>query len=331
MSMKNLKVRDLPAILQTLINRTFGTCPAKPHESNFANFWLNKVDWSQCSDEERMAYAELIYGDLPIGTELKCAYDGELYTTVCKIKILDASPNIILDRPEKNMNLSLYTTTTNSWAEIISHPEEKDTERDALESATLSIKVYPDFKIGDRPVWTKELISALPHGTEIRCAASDHNLLTYIRQEAHFDFEGDLYIEPVGGGKVFFTEKDENNFAQIVSLPKQDYVANLGDIGDKKGWKSSGKVSNLHAGDLVEAWNHSSDELQEVIWTGGRTRHNAYICCLVDGESVSDLRIFKYVSKIDPEKALRDKAQELLARHANIIDAVVEALKTITP
>lgn len=340
-----MKIKEIDPILQHVIRDVlYGTCDI---ESD-AYSALSVVNWASRSTEEQMAYAKFRY--LP-GTSIETIDEPKRTGVVEKVLFHGL---YIVARCDK-FTCFLYDKDNNRWARVVSVPTTKQyiLVPEILESVFTELwKGYfeeleatspPEtstviFKVGDRPEWTPDLIKLLPADAVLRCAMRSSDTFSYAGQILEEGEESIRYYEttPKKGIDRFMWFKCRGKYAEILSLPFKDFDSSVESACDKKEEFITGELVKVVLSKITHMIRPYAFFQDGKHWVYG------------DGKKES-AHTYPDIQKIipDPEKVLKEKAQEILSRHweknfsgssgvtdvtakNTITDAIMEALKTET-
>lgn len=293
--MKNLMVKELPDVLQTLIKRLYPSIPSAPAMVYFNIFnYSEGLNWRDSTEEERLAYTMLSYTE---GTIFKSAATGDVFVSTGHFKVKE---NIIYNTDSSGeCDGVIYNSL--KFAEIISQPEVQE-QTCHLKGMRIQIKAYPDyiFKVGDSPEWTPEMIAAIPHGTVLSCAHTPTDKFTYNSQTLDICHQGICYyeVQPLErtSRMMWFTYKGKN--AEVVSLPA--------------------KKEEFASGELVEV---RINGWPEGIWKQrkylAKNSKGKSVCETFDGKSVC---VFDEIRRLQPDTHLKDLADKILSLNGFPLD-----------
>ena len=293
------KVKDLPKVLRLMLFDLFKS--ADICETDEAKIYLDAVKWDTRTDAERLAYCEVVYK----GKEVVCLVDGHKYSSL-KFRTQYSKNEVWANgaiKGDAGWSVCLYKN--GKFAEII---EEVETIKEAL------------FKVGDRPQWTPELIKQLPHGTMVKYC-HDYEFV-YNGEEPIVHENGNIYVI-INDRRQFFVSGENCDFVEIISLPESlDQLRGIvrGSLEDqiKKASPimvngSEGVITSINPvefkeGEIVDVWNKErQNDLQPAkyrFFASGK--HWVETCA-------EDIVVnFKNIRKIDPDKDLKETADEVM-------------------
>lgn len=149
--MKHLKVKDLDPVLQNVARRA--VCKNMiAKDDDYAENLLAHVDWSKCTDEERLKYAELMY---PVGTKfIPVVPNTHNDKEGCITDIFsDGELFQVFNEGIASGKNWVYHLGENKWAKILSRPDEKEETKEP-EFQPGEIVEWRTSKTGE-PEWSK--------------------------------------------------------------------------------------------------------------------------------------------------------------------------------
>lgn len=180
-----MKVKDMEPVLQEMIKRKYNVSSEHFHISE--EQYLIEIDWTKCTNEERLAECRRRYKEASKIISLMDKSEmiiRTLFETWSKESIIDRNGTFLFK--------------DGKFAEIVTEEKDKYT-----------------FKEGDRPKWTKEMIEALPHGTVLDDCSG--RKVKYNGGLIKLSDYGGLYTDD-----VYFYMQTKQTFAEIISLPKEE-------------------------------------------------------------------------------------------------------------